>query len=552
MKQVSFGKYTLLHRIARGGMAELFLARTADTSGIGRICVIKLVSSHYAKDPSFTAMFEDEVRIAASLTHPNIGQVLDVGHVSGHYYLAMEYIHGKDLRAIIRRCLNRAGGPVPPTVAIQIAVKICSALHYAHNARALDGTSLNTVHRDVSPSNIMVSYDGQVKLIDFGIAKAQGRSSLTLPGTIKGKIRYLSPEQIKGKDLDGRSDLFTLGTSLWEATVGRHLFSGKVPSQIYEAVVKGPVKPPSKFVPGYPEGLERVIERALARNRDERYPDARAMQHALEQHAASTGVTISDLALAEFMARMFDEETAAWREAQQRGQSLVDHLLSRVIQPEHETDLDDVLALEDEQTTIPEPAPPATGTREETGAAGQAEDGDAPRRTRPMSSGPGAPEPADPGQRKTMLYSENAAGEDGAPPAPPAADDGGQPAAAAPLRRAVITSEGRATMVGRESSEEEGCRPTMAQDLAQPGDARPTVVEDWSNQFPSPAAAEADPADATGGASPTPTQKKPLATLEPIVAADRVELARKQQEQTQPDPPEGDGRKRTRTGDWAM
>lgn len=570
MKQVAFGKYTLLHRIARGGMAELFLAR-AILGGVERMCVVKLVSSHYAKDPSFSAMFEDEVRIAACLNHPNIGLVLDVGQVAGNYYLAMEHIHGRDLRAIVRRCLARTEAAVPPAVAVQIGVKICSALGHAHEARAADGTPLSIIHRDVSPSNIMVTFDGQVKLIDFGIAKAAGRTALTLPGTIKGKIRYLSPEQITGKDLDGRSDLFTLGTSLWEATVGRHLFTGTVPTQIYEAVIKGPLLPPSRFVPGYPEGLESILLTALARSRDERFASARALQNALEQFAAGAGIPLGELALAEFMSGLFSDEVSRWREAQREGQSLLAYLQSTANEVEHRHDLDDVLSLDDERTTIPERtdrAAPQEGlqpgaTTDDllvSSPASPTDDGAAPRPTLLMGSAEPGEQPDD-RPRRTVLYGAIDAPQPSTGEQPPPAR-AGQSLSVSEEERLAITPGGAAEVIVGESPDAEARRPTVLAESPPPEpdgeEQRRTVMEDWSDRF-APHDGVAEPGggpsldEAIRAASPAPEQQdtgKPGPAPEPIVAQDRAELAAKRQRAAEP-PELDEARKRTRTGDWA-
>ncbi len=324
MEPIPFGRFSLLHRIARGGMAELYLARTEGMAGISRLLVIKVVSGRFSEDPAFTTMFEDEVRIASTLSHPNIGQVIDVGQVGGAYFLAMEHIHGQDLRAILKRCL-RLGHSVPVGIAVQVGSKVCSALQHAHEARGLDGKPLGIIHRDVSPSNVMVSFDGQVKLIDFGIAKAENRLTMTMPGTIKGKLRYLSPEQVLGQGIDARSDLFTLGVSLWEATVGQHLFDGEQEVQIYEAIVKGKVRPPSELAPGFPPGFERVLLKALATSPADRFGNAREMQVALEQFASEAQIPLSDLELSRFMREVFAEEIAAWEEAQQSGGGLIEY-----------------------------------------------------------------------------------------------------------------------------------------------------------------------------------------------------------------------------------
>jgi serine/threonine-protein kinase len=321
----AFGKYTLLHRIARGGMADLYLARSSEVAGIERLLVIKLVAARYSQDPSFISMFEDEVRIVASLNHPNIGQVIDVGRQDGTYFLAMEYIHGRDLRQVLRRCMER-GSPVPVSTAVPVVVRICAALQHAHQARGLDGQPLNIVHRDVSPSNIMITYEGQVKLVDFGIAKAANRTALTVPGTIKGKLRYLSPEQVSGQPVDARTDIFCVGVCLWETTVGRHCFEGASDAHIYHSILKGEVRAPSSLLPGYPPELERIVLKALSLRPEDRQQSAQALQQELERFAASTGIALSDLALSRFMRKAFEEELADLELARQQGRSLMQHL----------------------------------------------------------------------------------------------------------------------------------------------------------------------------------------------------------------------------------
>jgi len=527
--------------------------------------------------------------------------------VAGHLYLAMEYIHGKDLRAIIQKSMIR-GRLIPPAVAVQIAVKICSALQYAHNVRSAHGTPLNIIHRDVSPSNIMVTFDGQVKLIDFGIAKAAGRSSLTLPGTIKGKIRYLSPEQVLGKDLDGRSDLFTLATSLWEATVGRHLFEGSAPVQVYEAVVKGPVVSPARYVPEFPLELERIVMRALAQNRDERYPDAEAMQRDLEAFASAVGIPLSDLSLAEFMADLYREEIQLRREGQAQGKSLLELLQAVAADTgQHEHDLDDVLALEDQRSTIPErPKVEVTGVPAKEGQ---------PRKTVPQVSGPGLPEavgqnePAEPapeqsepprktlflgskpaadatppGPRKTVLYGERSHPSGGRQSSRP---DGALRDEAASLQatlpptrprhrtpnlaageRVAITPKGEAKLIPRDAPQGvdlEASRATMMEEPV-PGaeiDARPTLVESWSE-----AAREAAPSPPTDRSldelwaeAGQPDTASDGLTVPPGDAAGQPAPAREPPSTAEDDkPPAGQPASapgglravRTRTGDWAQ
>ncbi len=317
-------------------MAELYLARSSDACGVQQMVVLKVIANRYARDDAFAKMFQDEVRIAATLCHPSIGQVVDVGEAGGRQYLAMEHLHGKDVRAIVRQLRSQGRRGIPPQIAVHIGTRICAGLHHAHEARDIDGQPLNTIHRDVSPSNIMVTYEGQVKLLDFGIAKAANRVSLTQPGTIKGKVRYLSPEQLLGNPIDRRTDIFTLGVSLWESTVGCHLFEGKQDFQVYDAISKGAVRPPSKLLPGYPPELERVVLKALAFEPDDRYATARELQSDLERYAMRDQLMLSDLATADFLQQLFADEFGLWIEAQAAGQSLLDYLMATASEEDQE------------------------------------------------------------------------------------------------------------------------------------------------------------------------------------------------------------------------
>jgi serine/threonine protein kinase len=352
VKPIAFGKYTLLMRLASGGMAELFLARFSGPAGVERLVVIKLVASRFAKDPALLEMFTDEARIAATLDHPNIGQVLEVGEVDGHYYLAMEHIHGKDLRNTISAAAKRDAGGLPIDVLVVVASRICAALDYAHEATNLDGQPLNIIHRDVSPSNIMLTYHGGVKLVDFGIAKAENRLSLTRPGCIKGKIRYLSPEQMLGESVDRRSDIYTLGVTLWEAAVGHHLFSGSRDFEVFEAISSGKVPPPSSERSGFPHQLEQIVMKALSRAPGDRYESAREMQEELEQYAAEGSVALSDLRVSQFVRECFAEEYQCWEEARRNRIGLLDHLL-QVLRDQGEVETDQPLTRTDDKQTIP-------------------------------------------------------------------------------------------------------------------------------------------------------------------------------------------------------
>ena len=210
------GKYEIVRKLATGGMAEIYLARIRGTAGFEKLVVLKRILPNVAEDPTFVHMFLDEARLAATLQHPNIADVYDVGDADGVYFFTMEYVHGQDVRAI-KIASRKSGEPVPVAIALAIVYGIASALDYAHTRKGPDGLPLGLVHRDVSTSNILVSYDGAVKLVDFGIARAAGAQHKTLTGTLKGKIPYMSPEQCKGLPLDARSDLFSLGVVLYSS-----------------------------------------------------------------------------------------------------------------------------------------------------------------------------------------------------------------------------------------------------------------------------------------------------------------------------------------------
>jgi serine/threonine protein kinase len=221
-----FGQYELLERIASGGMAELFRARRSGVEGFQKIVAIKKILPHIAGNDEFITMFADEAKLAAQLNHPNIVHIFDLGKIeSGGYFIAMEFVEGRDLRAILKSA-REIGQPLPVPLSIYIACKIAAALDYAHRRRESDGRELKIVHRDVSPQNILISYEGDIKLCDFGIAKAASKASQTESGALKGKVRYMSPEQAWGKPIDRRSDLFSLGAVLFEMLTEQPLFRG--------------------------------------------------------------------------------------------------------------------------------------------------------------------------------------------------------------------------------------------------------------------------------------------------------------------------------------
>jgi serine/threonine protein kinase len=275
-----FGKYVLLKKLAVGGMAEVYLAKMTDSPGFERAVVIKTLLATYSEDDEFIKMFIDEARIAAALHHKNIVQVMDFDSVEGQFYIAMEYVDGKDLRRTLDR-LKALDKHMPVVMVANIAEQIASALHYAHTRSDDNGKPWNIVHRDVSPQNILLSYDSGVKLTDFGIAKAAARLTKTEVGTVKGKCAYMSPEQAQGKEVDARSDIFALCSVTWEMLTRRRLFDGNTEYEILKNVIDQAVPPPSLFRAGCPRELDAIILKGLRKDRNERYRNASELEHDL-------------------------------------------------------------------------------------------------------------------------------------------------------------------------------------------------------------------------------------------------------------------------------
>ncbi|MBW1810469.1 MAG: serine/threonine protein kinase [Deltaproteobacteria bacterium] len=282
MKQpIPFGKYLLLERINVGGMAEIFLARSRGVHGFKRILAIKKILPTMAEDSEFIAMFIDEARIAAELSHAGIVQIFELGKFEEDYYIAMEFVHGKDLRFIQERML-RERTPMPIANAAHITYKILEALDYAHIRKDPMGRPLGIIHRDVSPQNVITSFEGEVKICDFGIAKAANRSQKTQAGVLKGKFGYMSPEQVRGLPLDGRSDLFTVGTLLYEMVTLERLFVGESDFSTLEKVRNADVVPPSTYNREVPEELEDIILRALSKEVEDRFQNAAEFADSLQ------------------------------------------------------------------------------------------------------------------------------------------------------------------------------------------------------------------------------------------------------------------------------
>ncbi len=297
---IPFGKYYLLERINVGGMAEVYKAKAFGVEGFERLLAVKKILSSIAEDESFISMFIDEAKIAGQLNHPNIAQIFDLGMVDGSYFIALEYIGGKDLKTIFERS-RRLGEKVSIPRVCYVTMKVCEGLGHAHHKKNPDGQDLSIVHRDVSPQNVLMSYEGEVKIIDFGIAKASTKQSQTQVGILKGKFSYMSPEQVRGLHVDHRSDIFSLGIVLYEMLTLERLFLGESDFDTLEKIRKVEMSPPSLYNPHIPKELEDIVLKALARSPDDRYQTTFEFGEALERFMRNQGYYYTNKDLASYM-----------------------------------------------------------------------------------------------------------------------------------------------------------------------------------------------------------------------------------------------------------
>ncbi|MBI1947403.1 MAG: protein kinase [Deltaproteobacteria bacterium] len=312
------GKYTLLRRLGAGGMAEVFLAKQTSSldeggpQGFEKLVVIKRILPHLASGPSntdFVRMFLDEGRLASDLRHPNIVSIIDVGKTSDTYFIVMEFLHGQDVRKVQRK--NAAWGEqVPIGHACRMAIDAATGLHYAHHKADLSGRQLHIVHRDVSPQNMIVTYDGITKIVDFGIAKAATQTTHTSTGVLKGKYTYMSPEQAAGEQVDPRTDQFALGIVLWELLTMRRLFKRETEMATLEAIMGGQIPRPSRFREDLPKAIDDVVMKALHIHRDKRFRDCEELALALEDALAKLSVVHSAARLSQYMRRLFADTLA--------------------------------------------------------------------------------------------------------------------------------------------------------------------------------------------------------------------------------------------------
>ncbi|MEE2830653.1 MAG: serine/threonine-protein kinase [Myxococcota bacterium] len=314
----AFGKYYLVDPVAVGGMAEVFLAKTFGASGFEKVQVVKRILDEYAADANFIEMFIDEAKLSVQLTHPNIVQIFDFGKIDLSYFIAMEAVDGKDLKSVLRRLAKR-GEHMPVDMACIVAHQSAKGLHYAHERSDAVGLPLNIVHRDVSPSNLLISYEGQVKVADFGIADADSGAHATQAGVLKGKYSYMSPEQSLGAILDQRSDIFSLGICLWESLTGHRLFRRDNNLETLEAVRNAEIPAPSQYNPAVPPELDAICFKALERDIEGRYSTAAEFQRALGDFLLPETADRICPQLATWMHERFGEEIRRERERLERG-----------------------------------------------------------------------------------------------------------------------------------------------------------------------------------------------------------------------------------------
>jgi serine/threonine-protein kinase len=285
-------------------MANLYLAKFASRDGFEKMVAIKRIHEHLSDEKMFIEMFVDEARLAARISHPNVAQVIELDYIDASHFIAMEYVEGESLAALLRRTRPK------PALCARIVANAAAGLHAAHELRGRDGKLLNVVHRDVSPHNILISYDGAVKVVDFGVARARGNLQITAAGTLKGKFGYMSPEQVQSGEMDRRADIFALGIVLFESTTRRRLFKGEDEQGTMAKVLRCEVPPPSTIREEYPETLEKIVLKALRPDPEDRYQTAEEMQLALEAYMMETGMPVLPSAVARLMKEIFPDNMA--------------------------------------------------------------------------------------------------------------------------------------------------------------------------------------------------------------------------------------------------
>ncbi|WP_164017368.1 serine/threonine-protein kinase [Pyxidicoccus trucidator] len=302
---MQLGKYQLVRKLATGGMAEVYLAKAAGPMGFEKTLVLKRILPHLAEDPAFVEMFLGEAKLAAQLEHPNIVQIFDFGEAEGSFFLAMELIDGPNLRKLVKRAQET---PLPPAICAKLVASAAEGLAYAHEFRdPATGEPLGLIHRDVSPDNVLVSRQGAVKVVDFGIAKVAGQGHRTQTGVVKGKVAYMPPEQLQTKPLDRRVDVYALGVVLYELLTGKRPFDATTDVSMMQAILFEQFIPAAQRRPDLPAALQQVLDKALTKDRDKRYPDCRALQGDLERFVMSTGESVGAYQVAQFVSQWMAE-----------------------------------------------------------------------------------------------------------------------------------------------------------------------------------------------------------------------------------------------------
>jgi len=303
----TLGRYEVRAKIGEGGMAAVYVGYEPRAGQPGRAVALKVVKDEYAQNRQFVDMFIDEGRIAAKLSHPNVVRILELGSEDGRLFIVMELLKGQSLLDVWDAARER-GRRIPYDLAAWVGARIAEGLHHAHDYRNEAGEPLGIVHRDVTPNNVFVTYDGDIKIIDFGLAKGRGRVTKTAAGVVKGKLAYLSPEAATGTELDRRADIFALGTTLWEVTTDRRLFKHDSDGATIQATREAVVPDPGTIVPGYPVGLWHVLKKALARERDARHATAQELARELDAFASGQGRPVDAGVLTAFMTKLFPRD----------------------------------------------------------------------------------------------------------------------------------------------------------------------------------------------------------------------------------------------------
>jgi serine/threonine protein kinase len=517
-RPIPFGKYYLLERINVGGMAEVFRAKAYGVEGFERLVAVKRILPNIAEDRDFITMFVDEAKIAVQLNHANVAQIFDLGVVDGAYYIALEHIHGRDLRAIFDRC-RQGSEPMPIAQACFVLMKVCEGLDYAHNKRDQSGRELHLVHRDVSPQNVLVSFEGEVKIIDFGIAKAAGKGAKTQAGILKGKFGYMSPEQVRGLPIDRRSDIFSCGIVLYELLTGERLFVGESDFSTLEKVRNVEILPPSTYNRKIPDELERIVLKALAKDVEDRYQNAIDLHDELQAFVYTAGEFYSRKDLASWMKKVFTREIEAETAKLEQFRQIPAPQLQQSAQqaPLRSTTLDErggrrpTLAMPSMAPPKP-PPPPSTNGR--------------------PSSSPAADLEWDDDELETQIYD----GQDEGTPAPLAA----APVVSTPAPSAGRPSPSQTLMgTGQMEMPEAPRTPPDQPDLrslvrsssewpnqrggAPPVNTPPPNLANGSNNTPSPFATE--PSDPTDVSSPPPQAEDPSAVVRLVQQSQQLAAA---------------------------